>query len=46
MIDRDEDDVHLPASEEDAPPLQDEREGGEPQSWPGKGGPGTFPPPG
>lgn len=39
-----EEDVHLPASEADTGGLTDE--GAEPQSWPGKGGPGTFPPPG
>lgn len=38
-------DVHLPASEADTAPLQDEGRG-ETQSWPGGGGPGTFPPPG
>lgn len=38
-------DTHLPASEEDSGALTDEGHG-EAQSWPGKGGPGTFPPPG
>lgn len=38
-------DVHLPASEEDTGGFTDEGRG-EPQSWPGSGGPGTFPPPG
>ena len=38
-------DTHLPASEANSPLL--EREDGAPaQSWPGKGGPGTIPPPG
>jgi hypothetical protein len=40
-----ESDVHRPASEEDSPALQDDRDGAT-QSWPGGGGPGTFPPPG
>lgn len=35
----------LPASEEDSGSLQDDGKA-EPQSWPGGGGPGTFPPPG
>lgn len=38
-------DTHLPASEADSDALAEERKG-EPQSWPGKGGPGTFLPPG
>jgi hypothetical protein len=44
--DQGEADVHLPESEAETAPLQEERESGEPQSWPGKGGPGTFLPPG
>jgi hypothetical protein len=36
-------DTHLPASEEDGGLVEEKKL---PQSWPGKGGPGTFPPPG
>lgn len=36
---------HLPASEADDGALRHEGEG-ETQSWPGAGGPGSFPPPG
>ena len=38
-------DTHLPASEADTSLIEGE-EGSVPQSWPGRGGPGTFPPPG
>lgn len=38
-------DVQLPASEADEGGLTDAGQG-EPQSWPGGGGPGSFPPPG
>lgn len=38
-------DTHLPASEEDEG-LVEKEDNGPPQSWPGKGGPGTIPPPG
>lgn len=38
-------DTHLPASDEDDPALREETRN-EPQSWPGSGGPGSFPPPG
>ncbi len=37
--------TRLPASEEDSRSLQEDTRS-EPQSWPGAGGPGTFPPPG
>ena len=38
-------DTHLPASEADTTLLEGEEES-LPQSWPGKGSPGTIPPPG
>ena len=38
-------DTHLPASEEDSGLIGDEGDAPA-QSWPGGGGPGTFPPPG
>lgn len=39
-------DTHLPASEADTGLISGDEEGAPPQSWPGKGGPGTIPPPG
>ena len=38
-------DTHLPASEADTS-FAEEAEDEMPQSWPGRGGPGTIPPPG
>jgi hypothetical protein len=38
-------DTHLPASEADSSLLEGEEES-MPSSWPGRGGPGTIPPPG
>ena len=40
----DDADTHLPASEADTS-FAEEAEDELPQSWPGKGGPGTIPPP-
>ena len=37
--------THLPASEADTGLIEDEDQS-PPQSWPGRGGPGTIPPPG
>ena len=42
---RGEGDTHLPASEADTG-FTEEMEEDLPQSWPGRGGPGTIPPPG
>ena len=39
-----EEDAQQTGSDDDDGGITDE--GAEPQSWPGKGGPGTFPPPG
>lgn len=38
-------DTHLPASEADTGQIEDDGEGPA-VSWPGRGGPGTIPPPG
>ena len=38
--------THLPASEADTSLISDDEKGPPPQSWPGRGGPGTIPPPG
>ena len=38
-------DTHLPASEADTGQIEDEGKGPA-VSWPGRGGPGTIPPPG
>lgn len=38
-------DTHLPASEADTGQIEDEGDGPA-VSWPGRGGPGTIPPPG
>ena len=39
-------DTHLPESEADTSLIESEDAGPPPQSWPGRGGPGTIPPPG